>query len=344
MILKIKGKKVDFFNSFALSLRYDSVASAFSFNYYFDPNNPDHKEIAKPCDYPIVEVEHNNEQLLRGYLLSNTFKHSSVMELAAFGGYSLPGVLEDVEIPTSLYPLQSNNLSLKQIAEKLLKPFDINLIVDNSVSSKVNSKFDVSTANDKQSIKSYLTELAAQKNIVISHNSNGDLWFTEAKTTLKPIINFEPGIPNTSMDLAINGQMMHSEITLQKQAAIEGGNAGEQSIKNPYASTVYRPKVKSQSSGDDNDTGKAAKNSLSEELKGIVLKIETDRWEIDGKIIKPNNTITVINPSLYLYNKTTFFIEQVDLKGSNTEADYRATLTCVLPEVYNNSTPKNIFK
>jgi prophage tail gpP-like protein len=127
MILKIndrfKNRTVDFFNEFTLNLVHDSVGSTFGFSFYFDPNNPEHKELACVSHYHEVQLEHNNELLLTGYLTSQRFKHSAVKELASFGGYSLPGVLDDCEIPTSLYPLQSDGLTLKEIAEKLIKPF-----------------------------------------------------------------------------------------------------------------------------------------------------------------------------------------------------------------------------
>jgi len=90
-----------------------------------------------------------------------------------FCGYSLPGVLGDCEIPPTLYPLQSNSLSLTEIANKLISPFKDNygleMIVDSAVQSKMSKVFDTSTASESQSIADYLIELASQKDIVITH-------------------------------------------------------------------------------------------------------------------------------------------------------------------------------
>jgi prophage tail gpP-like protein len=354
MILKIndrfKNRTVDFFNEFTLNLVHDSVGSTFGFSFYFDPNNPEHKELACVSHYHEVQLEHNNELLLTGYLTSQRFKHSAVKELASFGGYSLPGVLDDCEIPTSLYPLQSDGLTLKEIAEKLIKPFNLKMEIDSSVLDRMNKKFDTSNASESQTIKSYLTELATQKKIIISHNEKGELLFTESKTNKAPLIEFDGRegkttgtiIPATSMELDFNGQGMHSHITLQKQASQDGGNAGEQTIRNPYViGSVFRPTVKSQSSGDDNDTELAARQALSKELKGMRLVIELDRWEINGKIIKPNNIITVINPEIYIYKKTEWFIESVSFTGN--EKENTCTLNCVIPEVYSEKVPVSIF-
>lgn len=339
---RIRNRQVNFWNNYQLSLRYDSIASSFSFAFYFNPDNIEHKEMSCVGHYHLCTVEHNGELLLTGYILSEGFTDSSTRKLVAMGGYSFPGVLEDCEIPPLLYPLQSDGLTLREIAQKLTRAFQIQMVVDPAVAAKMDAVLEKSTAKESQNIKSYLTELAAQKDIIISHNEQGHLVFTEAKTNKKPILNFDGGLPFTSMELSFNGQAMHSHITIMKQADSDGGNAGEFTIENPYVPYVYRPKVVTQSSGDDNDTEKAARNILADELKNLKLTIVTDRWEIDGMVIKPNNIVSVTNPNIYLYQSTDWFIESVELTGD--EKATTAKLSCVLPEVYNGQIPKYIFK
>lgn len=356
MILKIndrfRNRQLDYFNNFSLNLKFDSIGGTFGFSYDFNPDNREHKELSCIGHYHECSVEHNGELLLTGIVLSINMTSAPVKKLVAIGGYSLPGVLEDCEIPTTSYPLQSDGLTLKQIAQKLLQPFGIKMIIDNAVAQKMNSVFDKSTAGESQTVKAYLTELATQKNIVISHNEKGELLFTAAKTDQTPVMQFDFSngvLPGVSMNLQFNGQAFHSHITVQKQAGIdadaETGNAGEATVRNPYVypKAVYRPKVISQSSGSDVDTETAAKNALAAELKNIKLTIKLDRWlDANGKIIKPNNYITVLNPEVYLYNKTVWFIEEVAFSGN--EKEQTAVLTCVLPEVYNGKTPVYLFK
>jgi len=339
---RIRTRKVKFFNNFTLDLKYDAVGSAFGFNFYFNSDNIELKELACIGHYHICRIKHNGELLLTGYILSEDFTDSSKKEFTSFSGYSKPGVLEDCQIPPSLYPLQSDGLTLKEIATKFCSKFDFKIVIDPLVSSLMNQAIDETTAKDGQTIKSYLSELCAQKNIIISHTPEGDLFFTRAKTKQAPIISFESGKTGfTDMKLSFNGQAMHSEITVIKQASEEDDNAGQSTIKNPYVPYVFRPKVLTQNSGTDNDTEKAARNALSEELQNLKIVIETDKWEIAGKVIKPNNIVSILNPNVYLYKKTNFFIESVTLKGDNTSLT--ATLNCVLPEVYNNEIPKYIF-
>ncbi len=338
---RLKIRTIKFFNDFTLNLRHDSIASDFSVSFYFDPTNHDQEELACVSHFHQALVEHNGELLISGFILSEVFNSSPVREMVSFTGYSLPGVLEDCQIPIEAYPLQSDGLTLRQIANKFVKPFNIKMIVDPSVSSRMDIVYPKTTANETQSVKDYLTELAAQRNIIISHDSNGNLLFTQAKTDQEPLFHVENGLIGTSMTMAFSGQGMHSSITVIKQADKDGGNAGQATVINPYVPIVYRPKVLTQSSGDDNSTLQAAKNALASELKNVVLTITTDRWEINGKIIRPNNIITVLNPELYIYRKTKFFIESIAFTGNQEQTT--AVLTCVLPEVYNGKTPKNIF-
>lgn len=343
-------RKVKFFNDFSFNLIYNSVGSTFGLSYYFDPNNREHKEIATVSHYHQVTLEFNDELLVTGVLTSQKFSASSVKQQAQFSGYSLPGVLEDVNIPPSLYPLQSDGLSLEQIARKLIRPFKRNygleMVIDPAVQSKMSQAFDTSSASESSTIKDYLTELASQKDIIMSHNEKGNLLFTEAKTDLKPILDFDLTkgvIPGTSFETTFDGQAMHSHITLQKQADVDGGNAGDYTIRNPYViGSVYRPKVMSQSSGDDNDTKLAAERALANELRNLKLTIKTDRWVVDGKILKPNNIISIYAPELYIYRKVNFFIESINYTGNNSQTI--ATLNCVLPEVYNGERPDSIYK
>jgi prophage tail gpP-like protein len=342
---RIRNRKVEHFEAFTLSMRYDSVASAFSLSAYFNPANNEHKEMFCIGHYHKCTIEHNGELLLTGYLLSEDLTSSSKAESIQVAGYSLPGVIEDCQLPyfNAGGSLQNNNLTLREIATKYLSKFGLNMIVDNSVAEAMNRPYSQTTLKDTQTIKAYLTELASQRNVIISHDANGNVLFTKAKTEQNPILAYGEGTPFTKMSLKFNGQGMHSHITVVKQADSDGGgNAGEHTLQNPYVPYVYRPKVVEQDSGDDVETEQAAKNILASELKNLRLMIETDRWEIGGGVIKPNNIITVINPDIYLYKKTRWFIEGVDFVGDSKKLT--ATLTCVLPEVYSGAKPHYIFE
>lgn len=339
------NRRVRHFNEFTLNLVHDAVGSTFNLKMWFDPDNPEHVEITTPLHYHEIQIEFDDELVLTGYILNTKFSQTAEPQMISLSGYSLPGVLEDCEIPTSLYPLQSDGLSLAQIAQKLIRPFKLDMEIDASVSDRINKTFKKSTASETQTVKAYLSSLASQKNIIISHNAAGNLLFTEAKTEVDPIISFDLRSETpvgTSFNFDVNGQKMHKYITLQKQASKDGGNAGEQRVRNPMvAGNVFRESVKSQSSGDDNDTFDAAQRALADQLRGIKLDITTDQWKVNGSIVRPNNIVEIIAPKLFIFTKRRFYIESVTLTGNETTTT--AQWSCVMPEVYNGKVPINIF-
>jgi len=348
MKLKIGSKKFDFFNEVEVNLNFDSVGSTFKFKAIFDPDNQDHLELFKPFSYRSCQILSNNDDLLiTGTILNNVFVDEAQPKQASINGYTKTGILEDCPIPVSLYPLQFDGLTLRQITEQLIKPFGIGLIVDGTAEADANTVFAIEKGSESASIKSFLSGIANQKNIILSHTAGGSLVLTKGRTNSRPVATFstENGTA-TRITLGTNGQAMHNSITVQRQAGIDSDNAGEASINNPFVG-IFRPATKSQTSGNDDDTGEAVKNALGTELKnGISVTIETDRleWLVAGKFesIESNRIINVIAPRAYIFEPTKFFIESVVLRGDETSET--ATIKAVLPEVYNGNTPKNFFQ
>lgn len=339
MELFLRNKKLDYFDNVEVTMSFDAIASTFGFGFYFNVENNIQRDLAVMGLYPDCRVEENGEVLIYGTIVSNSFNSNPSKSVLPITGYSKTGVLQDCTAPLETYPLQSDNLSLKEIAQKFTKPYGIGIVIDSEVASRMNEKFDVSKLKPTEVIGSYLSSLASQKNIVLTHDNKGNIAFTTAKTNGKPIAHFETAL---GMSLDIDGQSMHRNITVMKQADVDGGNAGQESIINPFVKT-NRSKIVVQSSGSDNDTKLAVRSALGQELKAIKLVINLNTWLDDnGNIWKPNNTITVINKELFIFEKTKFFIESVKLQQNKSGKS--AVLNCYLPAVYDNSTPINFFE
>lgn len=344
---RIKVRDIKFFNKFNVTLDFDAVASNFTFDFYFDPLNREHAEMSCVSHFHECIVQHNGKDLITGFIINPVFKSSAKKQLTSFSGYSKPGVLEDCSIPPSLYPLQTNGLTVKQIAERLCAPFKLKVVVEASASADMNKAIPKSTASETETIKEYLTKLCTSRQIIMTHDAHGDLLFKKV-VKKDPIAHFEKNAPGIQFTMSYNGQGMHSHITVIKEASMvvddldkQTQNAGEYTIKNPLVQIVYRPKVIKQSTGDDITTSQVAKNALAAELKNIGLSIEIDRWDLNNDLILPDSFITVTDPELFLYKKTKWFIRSVNY--SKDPKKTTATLTCVLPACFDGSTPENIF-
>lgn len=211
--------------------------------------------------------------------------------------------------------------------------------------TKADTVIPKTTAHESNNALSYLKNIAIQKRLILSHDGDGNLLVGVPNISGKPIFDVDfsdygkVGILDAR--LIYDGQHSHSHITVIRQADKDGGNAAEYTIENPLCPIVYRPKVVTLSFGDDVTIEQAARAELGNDLRCVVLKITLDRWEIDGKLLVPNNTVVVKDPRCYLYKKTKFLIDQVELI-ENTERK-EAILTCVLTDVYGDGTPVNPF-
>lgn len=347
IVLKIndrfKNRRVDWFTNVRVSLKYDCIASDFSLDYYFDPDNFEHKEFSCVGHFHLCTIEYEGKLLLSGIILSIQFTDEPEKKLVRISGYSLPGVLQDCSIPKSAYPLQSDGLSLTAIVDKFLKPFNIKYRIDPSVSNDMGLIFTETEAGNTQSVQSYLTELATSRNIVISNDENGRVVFTRPNANKVPIFHFERNMPGVSMSLAFNGQAMHSDIIAVMQSDPDDNNAIESpAVENPYVPIVFRPQTIVVNSGDGLTVEKAANNVIASELRNVQLVISMDRWLLNDNVVKPGEFITVTNPQVYLYEKSKWFIEAVDFVGDSTKET--AVLKCVRPEVYTGEKPKYLWK
>jgi len=338
MNIRVNGKNIEFFNDFNFTLRYNSVASNFDFRANFDPNNSSHRIVFRPLSYNSVVLEHNGELVLTGTILNHVFNIKSTKDLASFSGYSLPGVLEDCTIGLDQYPLEFTGLSLKQISEQLLQPFGLTLGITADAAAEADIVYSEVTADESQSIKAFLSELAFERGLILTHDSAGSLIITKTNVNQSPVTTFKEEKGVTEISLSVNGQAMHSIIFTQQQASSdEAANASESSISNP-AVKAFRPTVKMQTSGDDNDSKKFNRSLIGAELRNISVNVKLFQWEWSRngnlEIIRPNSVVVIQSPNNYLFEARKFFVESVTFIGNQKEQT--AELKCVPIEAYSD--------
>jgi len=182
---------------------------------------------------------------------------------------------------------------------------------------------------------------------------------TTTETARQILYNFSPSNKGVwlNMDLSFDGQSLHSviQVVAQQNAA----NATDSGITNPFVlaySSIIPMSVNSpdknstthdfrsglrlrrevaQEANSENDAPDTARSILGDELKAIVLTIEIQGWTLGGNLVIPNQLITVTNNELFLYNQTTWFIQEVHFKGAQN-VNETATIVCVLPECFND--------
>lgn len=354
MKIVIDKKEVNYFNSGSITLKLDSIASTFEFATYFKPNDKEFQEILKPLQYKDVEIYNSKNNLIfTGTILNHRFTSNSGRELVIISGYSKCGILEDVCVPPSKYPLESTNKSLKDIATQLCGYFGINVVVSdqaksisestikakqNNVTAKTDIKsleakskqvFGRTSASPTETIKDYLAKLASQKNIVLSHNEKGEVLLFQPSYNQKPRYFFTKG-NSLSMTADFNGQALHSDINIVRQPSDENDGVSTTDVAKNSLIPKYRPTTKIMTSGDDTQTKDAARNELASELKAINVVVELQGLFDE---IYPGEIVNVHNHYIYSYAYNRFMVDSITMKF-DSKSD-TTTLNLVVPETFN---------
>ncbi len=377
MTISINGTVIDKWQNLAVTTMYNSIASTFSFDIYWDPQDKTMRPVMLPGYYQECVVKADNgEVLITGVVHSPSFHSEAKPSLKNISGYSRTGVLDDCEY-SAVFPNGSQNLgkTLYTIVQEVADYFGFGPVQDNTrgASDATITKTDADV-DDK--CTEYLREICKELNVTLSHNAKGQLVLGVLDKKNSSTFDFKAGMPGIKYDLQFDGQAMHDEITVKSQ----GGQTAMVTVKNPYVlgkppakntgqkeqvvmdqtgtqvfqfrptqsavfSAARRPGsyVQSETNG---DLTKFASRKLAEELQHIGITIYVHGWTVGGKILRPDTLITLQNDELYLFYPAKLFIRQVDYSAD--EKQDTCVLQCVIPECFSGEdftvvTPINIF-
>lgn len=152
---------------------------------------------------------------------------------------------------------------------------------------------------------------------------------------------------NDSTDAVVQeGSVFNPYIPLPAQfrSQVVGGDLANANVINIDTFGTYgvigplRMRRYIQSVGNDNDIKLTARSLLNDELRrAMVITIKINGWHLSGNLVTPNQLISIKDPEVYLFNQSTFFIQEVNY--SSDPAKNVATLTCVLPDAFNDNDP-----
>lgn len=353
MRIVIDNVETNYFTNITLTLKLDSIASTFEFATYYQPQDLDYQKTFKPLQYKDVEIYNSKNKLIfTGTILNHRFTSNKGRELVIISGYSKCGILEDVCIPPSKYPLENNKQSLKDIATTLCGYFGIKVVVSDQAKSisesvipikkknvtpqsdfatleaKSKQVFGRTAASPTETIKEYIAKLASQKNIVLSHNEKGEVLLFQPDYLQVPRV-FLTKENSISMTIDYNGQALHSDINIVRQPSDDNSGLSTTAVAKNTLIKKYRPTTKILSSGEDGQIGEASKNELAAELKAINLSIELQGLFDE---IYPGEIINVHNHYIYCYAYNRFMVDSITMKlDSKSET---TTLNCVVPETF----------
>lgn len=331
----IDGARFRFWNSIQISQSIDSIDSV-SFGAPFDSNAPDFRDIFRPFSFKPLTVTVGGVPLFTGTMVAVDPSLDNSQKTVSISGYSLPGVLNDCMFLASSYPVEYNNLNLLKIATAAADTFGINVDFEGDPGPA----FERVNPGPTTKVLSFLTDLAAQRNFVISSSPSGALRFLRSIEPGRPVAVLQQGAsPVLSVVPTFGPQSYYSHITGIVPTVV--GVAGDQfTTKNPLLPDVVRPfsfKAEDTTNADVKASVDAKIGRMFGNMASYQLSVSTWR-DPSGALWAPNTTISLQAPDAMVYSQYEFIVRSVDFERSSDSET--ATLTLVLPGAFSGKIPE----
>lgn len=330
----IDGKRFRFWTDVSITRSLDQMATV-EFSAPFNEQDQTFRDTFRPFSYKRCEITVGGEPLFAGTMVgvSPNLGENKTVQASC---YSLPGVLNDCTPPASSFPLEFNDQGLREIASTLISPFGLDLVFD----VDQGAVFERVACNAGQRVLSFLSELAKQRNLVISSNEAGAVVFWNSIAGGNPVAVLEQGqSPLSRVQPSFSPQEYYSHLTGIEPVFI-GLGGSQYTVQNPRLKGVLRPITFTVPDTPGADV-QAAVSAKASRMFGNAASysIEVSTWrDPQGKLWTPNTTIKLIAPNAMIYSSYEFIIRSVQL--NRAQKTTTATLDLVLPGSFSGETPE----
>lgn len=333
--LEIEGKRFEHWSELELTLSLDTFATCV-FRAPFEPERRDFRDLFRPFSFRPITIRVDNDVLFTGTMVGVEPEQDAHSSAVSVTGYSLPGVLNDCNAPGDTVPHAWEQTTLRTIAEQLASPFGIGVKFE----ADVGKPFIKAKLSETESILTFLSELAQQRNCVWSSTADGRLLCWKSVSTGSPVGTFvvDGEQPVTSITATFNPQGCYSQITGFGKSKRRGvGN--KHTEKNPWL-TRLRPHSYRVPDADPGDVPQATRAALGRMFADMA------RWSLDslpgwrdpnGKLWEPNTTLMLTAPKAMIYRRSELLIRSVTLRQDATSET--ASFELVLPGSFSGETP-----
>lgn len=331
---KIDNANFKFWTSFRLNFSLDSIDS-FALEAPFEKDSSVYREAFRPFEYKDIVLYLGGEVIHNGILISSIPSVSPTRSTVAISGYSKPGILNDVNMPVSSYPIEYSNLNLSQIADNITRAFNLATQFDGDPGPK----FDKVAISPTDKPFSLLVKLAQQRGFILSNTLDGKLLFRKTENTT-PIASIKEGeLPFISCSPSFSPQNYFSSITgLTPERANNKAGKLTVNIKDvkslrPFTFVADDTNTQNLQAAVNSEVGRMFGSSATYTLLVVGLRAP------NGDIWRDGQMISVLSPGAAIYTESKFLIKSAILTRTSSEGD-RAELQLVLPEAYLGGIPE----
>ena len=328
----IDGLSFQFFTGYTLTSNIGTLDTVSISSPYFD--NDEYKKTFQPLKYKQAAIYYGKDLFFNGVLLAPSSEINPDSETLSLNFYPKCGILQDCSLPISNYPIEFNNLNLKQIAENLGKVYGIKI----EFQGNPGSPFEKVGLSPTETPLNFIIKLAKQRGFLVTNNVMGDLLIWRAKVSSPVAFLKEGELPFISCVPSFSPQKYYSHITGLTPEA-EDKAAESYTWENPFLVGVYRPTIIEIQDSEGTDLKKAVESfagrMFAQNKYPLVLNTHRDA---SGNFFKKNTFITCLAPKSNIYKETDFLIEKVSLSRSSDGST--AQIDQILPGAYTGNLPE----
>lgn len=333
--ISISGERFRFWTDVSITQSIDSMP-VIDFGAPFQQEDPAARGAFRPFSYQPVDVNVGGQQAFSGTMVAVDPVAGVDSSTVVVSAYSLPGVLNDCTAPASAYPLEFNGQTLQGIAGTLAGLFGVAAAFPDGAGPV----FERVALDPGKKVLPFLSDLAKQRDLVITADAAGSLVFWKATQTGSPVAQLAQGIsPVVSVESMFNPQQYYSHIT-GLEFIIPGFKGSQFTARNPLLEGVVRPLTFAPTDTEEGAVKDAVNAKLGRMFGNMVAySVGVATWrDPQGELWQPNTTVTLVAPGAMVYQEYEFLIKSVQLI-SDSKSD-SAVLTLVLPGAFGGPLPE----
>lgn len=333
--LSIDKKRFRFWDSVSITRSMDTLDTV-EFVAPLEFDNTGFRDAFVPFSYADILITVGGAPLFTGVMLAPVPDLDAIRKTVAVSGYSLPGAMNDCPIPASAFPLEFNGQGLQDIAKTVARYFGVAVEFED----QQGPIFERVAADPTRRAFDFLTELAQQRNFVISSTPEGKLLFQRSVSPGSPVARLAQGEPPlVAVTTQFNPQGYYSHVTGLAPAVV-GVDGSQHTVENSRLKGVIRPFTFKADDTKNADVKEAVEAKMGRMFANTVsYPITVSTWrDPQGKLWAPNTTITLLAKGAMIYSDYEFIIRSVEF--SRDEASESAVLRLVLPGAFDGKIPE----
>ena len=273
---------------------------------------------------PLTRIYIGGKLIMTGPMYDSESVISQDGTVKELGGYSRTADMLDSNMKP---PLEENNVTLKQRAQKLAQAHGIKAVFE----VDTGGPFDRVTAGDTEKIDTHLKKLAKERAVLMSNTPDGNLLYHEADLKSPPLATLQEGQPPVG-NYRVGAKSRERFKSYRVLLTTPLDNFEDTAIDDNVSGSRHKVlRIQGSVAGEAATAARWARNLAW--IKALTISLPVEGWlDPNGNVWAPNTKYTLVSPSAHLPDGFDFLVRQVEF--DETADGKSAVLKLIPPQLY----------